>query len=152
MSNIPEDELIEYAKKYLKEKGFKKKNKRWLRVDGDFTISFLIQGSCYDKNSYYIRPGIFINALETNLYYGHFMTELSQNSFENIFSEFENFVTTWTDKTLIKKIVTNFTEWDKRNPLQQRRADLVDYEKDPAPSDVCFGIPEPVIAYILANF
>ena len=51
VSNIPETELIEYVKKQLKEKGFKKKNKRWTKVVEDFTISFLIQGSCYDKQS-----------------------------------------------------------------------------------------------------
>ena len=152
MSNISESELIEYAKKQLKGKGFKKKNKRWTKVDGDFIISFLIQGSCFDKDVYYIRPGIFINTLETNLYYGHFMTELSQDSLENIFAEFESFVTTWTDKDMVKKIVSEFAEWDKRNPLEKRRAGLVDYEKDPVPSRVCFSISESVIDYILQNF
>ena len=152
MSNIPEIELIEHAKKHLKEKGFRKKNKRWTKVDGDFTISFLIQGSCYDKDSYYIRLGIFINALETNLYYGHFMTELKQDSIEDIFCEFERFVTTWTNKATVKKTVTDFIEWDKRNPLEKRRAGLVDYEKDPVPSKVCFGIPAHVIEYILVHF
>lgn len=152
MSRVPENELIEYAKKYLKEKGFKKKNKRWTKVDEEFTISFLIQGSIYDKDDYYIRPGIFINALETNLYYGHFMTELPQDSIENIFCKFEEFVTIWTDKAAVKKIVTDFIEWEKRNPLEKRREGLVDYEKDPVPSRVCFCIPERVIEYILANF
>ena len=152
MSNIPETELIEYVKKQLKEKGFKKKNKRWMKVVEDFTISFLIQGSCYDKDSYYIRPGVFINALETDLYYGHFMTELAQDSLENIFCEFEKFVAIWTDKVAIKKIIADFIEWDKRNPLEKRRAGLVDYEKDPVPSKVCFGIPAHVIEYILVHF
>lgn len=152
MSHIPENELIEFAKKYLKEKGFKKKNKRWTKVDEDFTISFLIQGSRFDKDSYYIRPGIFINELQTNLYYGHFMTELEQDSLEKIFCEFENFVAIWTDKNKIKNIVTEFTEWDRRNPLEKRRAGQVDYEKDPVPSSVCFSIPDTVIGYILENF
>ena len=152
MSKIPEIELIDYAKKKLKEMGFKKKNKRWTKVVGDFTISFLIQGSCYDKDNYYIRPGIFINALETDLYYGHFETELPQDSLENVFSEFENFVKTWTNKAAVKKIILDFIEWDKRNPLEKRRAGLVDYEKDPVPSKVCFGILETVLEYILKNF
>ena len=154
MSSVSEIELIEYAKKYLKERGFKKKNKRWTKVDGDFTVSFLIQGSGYDKDSYYIRPGIFINDFETDLYayYGHFETELSQDSLENIFREFEDFVAMWTDKRAVKRIVEAFVEWDKRNPLEKRRAGLVDYEKDPVPSRVCFSIPESVIKYILANF
>ena len=152
MSKIPENELVEYAKRYFKEKGFKKKNKRWLKEEPDFTISFLIQGSNWDKDMYYIRPGIFINGLETNLYYGHFMTELAQDSLENIFCEFEKFVAIWTDKVAIKKIIADFIEWDKRNPLEKRRASLVDYEKDPVPSKVCFGIPAHVIEYILVHF
>ena len=152
MSNIPENELIEYAKKYFKEKGYKKKNKRWLKEMQYFTISFLIQGSCWDKDAYYIRPGIFINGLETDLYYGHFDTELKQDSIENIFNEFEKFVEIWTCKPAIKKIVLEFLEWDKRNSLEKRRAGLVDYEKDPVPSRVCFGIPESVIKYIVENF
>ena len=28
---LPEEQLIEYAKPYLKAKGFKKKNKRWTK-------------------------------------------------------------------------------------------------------------------------
>ncbi len=35
---ISEDELIEYAKDYLKQKGFKKKNKRWTKDIGEFRI------------------------------------------------------------------------------------------------------------------
>ena len=39
---LPEEELIEYVKPYLKSKGFKKKNKQWTKDTGEFTISFLI--------------------------------------------------------------------------------------------------------------
>ena len=154
MSSISETELIEYAKKYLKERGYKKKNKRWTKMEGDFTISFLIQGSSYDKDAYYIRPGIFINDFGTDLYayYGHFETELPQDSLENIFKEFETFVAAWTDKHTIRQTIEAFIEWDKRNPLDKRRAGEVDYEKDPVPSHVCFNIPESVVKYILANF
>lgn len=149
MSFVPEDELIEYAKKYLKERGYKKKNKRWTKIDGDFSISFLIQGSCYDKETYYIRPGIYLNELDTsNDYYGHFWTELSKESVEKIFAEFEKFVSVWTDKAKIRKMV----EWNKRNPIEKRRADLVDYKKDPVPSKVCFSIPEYVLKYIFETF
>ena len=71
---LPEEQLIEYAKPYLKARGFKKKNKRWTKETQEFTISFLIQGSSFSKENYYIRPGIFINELmPTELYYGHWM-------------------------------------------------------------------------------
>ena len=60
---LSEKELIEYAKPILKANGFKKKGKRWIRTDAQFTRVFFIQGSCYDKNDYYIRPGIYINEL-----------------------------------------------------------------------------------------
>ena len=60
---LPEEELIEYVKPYLKAKGFKKKNKTWTKDIGDFTIYFYVQGSCFSKETYYIRPSIRINAL-----------------------------------------------------------------------------------------
>ena len=48
-----------------------------MKQTDDFTISFLIQGSSYDKEDYYIRPGIFINDLmPTDFYYGHLITDI----------------------------------------------------------------------------
>ena len=55
---LPEEQLIEYAKPYLKANGFKKKNKRWTKDIGEFTLCFYIQGSFYAKENYYIRPGV----------------------------------------------------------------------------------------------
>ena len=52
---LSEEQLIEYVKPYLKAKGFKKKNKRWTKNIGEFTICFYIQGSCFSKEDYYIR-------------------------------------------------------------------------------------------------
>ena len=46
-ASIPQDELIAYAKDYLKKRGYKKKNKRWTKDVGDFTLCFYIQGSVY---------------------------------------------------------------------------------------------------------
>ena len=149
---IPEEEMIEYAKKILKERGYKKKGTRWTKAEGEFTISFYLQGSSYAKENYYIRPGISLNTVNTDDHYGHFYTEIKQTTIENVFQEFDEFVNTWTNKERIKKIVEEFLEWDKRNPLEKRRAGEVDYEKDPVPSLVCFGIPQVVIKYILDNF
>ena len=51
---LTEEALIEYVKPYFKSKGFKKKGKRWVKETDEFTISFLIQGSSYSKEGYYI--------------------------------------------------------------------------------------------------
>ena len=156
--SISEKALIEYVKPYLKAKGFKKKNKRWTKDIGDFTICFYIQVSCYSKEKYYIRPSVYINALlQTNLGYGHFMTEIEQTSPEEIMQKFEQWCEEWTNKNLIKKRLIAFMEWEERNPLEKRRANLVDYEKDPVPAEEFFMIDIPptvssTTQYILDNF
>ena len=87
---LTEEALIEYVKPYFKSKGFKKKGKRWVKETDEFTISFLIQGSSYSKEGYYIRPGIFINALlPTDNYYGHWMTEIEQTTAAEVVKRFE---------------------------------------------------------------
>jgi hypothetical protein len=47
-------------------------------------------------------------------------------------------------------------EWEKRNPLEKRRAKLVDHEKDPVPAEEFFSIDSPPWCspkkYILENF
>lgn len=148
-----EEELIAYVKPYLKSKGFKKKNKRWIKEIDEFTISFLIQGSSYSKEDYYIRPGIFINALlPTDLYYGHWMTEFEYDTPEKIISEFEKWYEEWTNKPLIKERLLAFLKWEKRNPLEKRRAGLVDYENDPVPAQEFFVIDLKTMQFILDNF
>ncbi|MBE6792957.1 MAG: DUF4304 domain-containing protein [Ruminococcaceae bacterium] len=150
---LPEEELIEYAKPYLKAKGFKKKNKRWTKDIGEFTLCFYIQGSCYAKEDYYIRPGIYINALlPTNLGYGHFMTQIEQTTPEEIMQKFEQWCKEWTNKTLIKERLLAFIEWEERNPLEKRRAKLVDYKNDPVPAEEFFMIDTKTKPYILDNF
>lgn len=141
---LTEEALIAYAKPYLKERGFKKKNKRWTKDMGDFTVSFLIQGSVYSKENYYIRPGVFINALQpTPLYYGHFMTEIPQTDPETVMRDFECWCREWTDKALIKERLIAFIQWEERNPLEKRRANLVDYKADPVPAQEFFAMDSP---------
>ena len=150
---LPEEELIEYVKPYLKAKGFKKKNKRWTKDIGEFTISFLIQGSSFSKEEYYIRPGIFINALmPTELYYGHWMHGIEPTTPEEIMQKFEHWCEEWTNKSLIKERLIAFMEWEERNPLEKRRAKLVDYENDPVPAEEFFMIDTKTKPYILDNF
>ena len=123
---LSEEELIAYAKPWLKAKGFKKKGKRWTKDIGEFTLCFYIQGSCYCKEDYYIRPGIFVNALmPTQRTYGHWKTEIPRTTPEEILAKFDQWCLEWTDKALIKQRLLAFLEWDQRNPLEKRRANLV---------------------------
>lgn len=155
---IPEEELIAYAKPYLKAKGFKKRNKCWTKNIGEFTLCFYLQGSCFSKEDYYIRPGIFVNALMPTIRtYGHWMTQIEQTTPEEIMVKFDQWCEEWTDKLLIKQKLLAFIEWEKRNPLDKRRANLVDYHEDPVPAHEFFGIDIPptepsVTQYILDNF
>ena len=152
-SILSEQKLTEYAKLYLKEKGFKKKNKRWTKETQEFTISFLIQGSSFSKEDYYIRPGIFINALmPTQQYYGHLMCEISANKPEEIMNKFETWCNEWTNKSLIKERLLSFIEWENRNPLEKRRANLTDYKTDPVPAQEFFMLDLKTKQFILDNF
>ena len=150
---IPEENLIAYAKPYLKAKGFKKKNKRWTKDVGDFTLCFFIQGSCYSKEEYYIRPGVFINALpSTTWMYGHFMTDIPQTTPEEILAKFEKWCEEWTNRDLIKARLLAFIEWEKRNPLENRIANLVDYDADPVPAYEFFTANLQTKQHVLDSF
>ena len=150
---LPEEQLIEYAKSYLKAKGFKKKNKRWTKDTGEFTLCFYIQGSSYSKEDYYIRPGIFINALmPCDDVYGHFMLEIEPSTPEEVVSKFDDWCEEWTNKSLIKERLIAFMEWDKRNPLEKRRAGLVDYDADPVPSREVFATTLVLKQFLLDHF
>lgn len=136
--NVPEEQLLAAAKIYWKERGFKKVRKRWTKTVGDITYSFYVQGSRWDKQDYYVRPGIVFNALEREpvVDYGHVYKDIAVNTVEQIFGDTQTFFNEWSDKQLIKERVRAFIQWDKRNPLERRRANLVDYEKDPVPADL----------------
>jgi hypothetical protein len=153
---VNQNELIEYAKSYLKPKGFKKKNKRWTKDIGEFTLVFYIQGSVYSKENYYVRPGIFINKLllsiPLNPVYGHFWNSLRSEKIDDVLIDFEKFCEDWTDKKLIRDRALAFIEWDKRNPLEKRRAGTVDYIKDPVPAEEFFTMDDYVIEYIVKSF
>ncbi len=156
---LTKEELIAHVKPYLKSKGFKKKNNRWTKDIGEFTLCFYIQGSCFSKEDYYIRPGIFVNALlPTRRTYGHWDFQIAPTTPEEIMNKFEKWCEEWTDKALIKTRLKAFMEWEERNPLEKRRANLVNYEKDPVPAREFFGIdklpgePLSIQQYILDNF
>ena len=157
-SILPLEELIEYAKPYLKAKGFKKKNRRWTKDVGEFTLCFYIQGSSFSKDSYYIRPGVFVNALMPTLQvYGHWFFEIEPTTPEEVIGKFEKWCEEWTNKALIRSRLKAFIEWEKRNPLEKRRSGSVDYDADPVPAREFFSIDIPptnpsVSQYILDNF
>lgn len=150
---LTQEQLIKYVTPYLKAKGFKKKNNRWTKESQEFTISFLIQGSSFSKENYYIRPGIFINALmPSKQYYGNWMCDIVPTTPERIMSEFEDWCKEWTDKSLIKERLNSFIEWEKRNPLEKRRENMVDYEADPVPAQEFFMIDSNTKQFVLENF
>ena len=153
---LTKEVLIDYAKSYLKEQGFKKKGNRWVKTSGDFTLVFYVQGSQFSKADYYIRPAIIINALMpdslSNCHGVAFPAALRQESPEQVMEDFETFCREWTDKALIKTRCEAFIEWDRRNPLEKRRAGLVDYISDPVPSRKFFQLSSNTLQYILDNF
>lgn len=152
-NRLTEEELIAYAKPFLKECGFKKKNKRWTKAEEDFTLVFWIQGSCWDKENYYVRPGIFINALEPPVFVeGHLSTEIEQRTPEQVMRDSMCFFNEWTNKKLFRKRLEAFVEWEERNPLEKRRKNEVDYEKDPVPAEELFELSESAKEYILKHF
>lgn len=155
---LTEYDLIEGITPYLKQKGYKKKGKRWIKDIGEFTLCFYLQGSSYDVDDYYIRPGIFINGVaHCGLdFYGHFFVELKRQSVEQVLKDYEQFITEWTDKPLIKQRLIDFNKWEERNPLEKRRSltSKDAYKDDPIPDkcDMFFKVSDILKSYILKNF
>ena len=147
---VSEEELIEYVKPILKARGFKKKAKRWTKTTEHFTYLFFIQGSCYDKDAYYVRPGVVFNDITAEAWaYGHIFIDIPVTTKEEILSEAERFFSAWSNMEELKRKVAEFVEWEKRNPLEKRRERTVDYEADPVPAEELFWLPEPAKEQIL---
>ena len=85
-------------------------------------------------------------------FYGHFMLEIESSTPEEVVSKFDDWCEEWTNKSLIKERLLSFIEWDKRNPLENRRAGLVDYEADPVPAREFFLATLGLKQFILDNF
>lgn len=141
--NVSEEELIEFIKPILKEKGFRKKAKRWTKKTEHFSYIFFIQGSSYDKDDYYVRPGIIINDIQAEPWvYGHFFVDIPVTTKEEILEQTEELFSQWASIEYLKKTVADFVEWEKRNPVEKRRAREVDYEADPVPAYELFSLTE----------
>ena len=80
------------------------------------------------------------------------MTEIEQTTPEEVLCDFEQWCEEWTNKSLIKERLLAFMEWEERNPLEKRRANLVDYEADPVPADEFFWFDLKTKQYILDKF
>ena len=133
--NVSEEDLIEYIKPILKERGFSKKAKRWTKTSEHFTYLFFIQGSVYDKDGYYVRPGVIVNDIKAPpLTYGHFHIDIPVTTKEEVLEKALAFFSLWSSVEYLKKMVTDFVEWEKRNPIEKRREGNVDYEADPVPA------------------
>lgn len=141
--NVSEEELIEFIKPILKDKGFRKKAKRWMKITEQFTYMFYIQGSSYDKDDYYVRPGIIVNCIQAEPWaYGHLHIDIPVTTKEEILQKAEDFFSQFSSIEYLKKTVADFVAWEKRNPVEKRRAGEVDYEADPVPAYSLFSLTE----------
>jgi len=139
--NVSEEELIEFIKPILKDKGFRKKAKRWTKTTEHFSYIFFIQGSSYDKDDYYVRPGIIVNDIQAEPgVYGHFDVDIPVTTKEEILQKAEEFFSRWSSIDYLKKTVADFVEWEKRNPVEKRRAGKVDYVADPVSAYELFSL------------
>lgn len=128
--NLSEEELIEYAKPILKEQGFAKKAKRWTKVTEHFTYCFFIQGSSFSKEDYYVRLGIIINDIDVSVSsYGHISIDVPVTTKEEVLKLSLDFFSQWDRIDSLKKLVIDFVEWEKRNPIEKRRTGNI--ESDP---------------------
>ena len=140
---VSEEELIEFIKPVLKERGFRKKAKRWTKVTEHFTYLFFLQGSTYDKDDYYVRPGVIIHDIQTEPWPGgHISIDIPVTTKQEMLERAEAFFSQWTSVEEMKSRVSAFIEWEKRNTLEKRRAGEVDYEADPVPSAGLFMLTE----------
>lgn len=85
-----------------------------------FTKEFVIQGSSFSRDAYYIRPRVYIDALADQSF-GMFTTDISHFSTEQVIRDTERFFCEWTNPGLIRAHIEAFLEWDARNPLEVRR-------------------------------
>ena len=91
--------------------------------------------------------------MPTNEYYGHYyMRDIKPTTPEEVMREFDIWCEIWTDKALIKERLLAFIEWEKRNPLEKRMANLVDYEVDPVPAREFFSFTLKAKQFVLDNF
>ncbi len=149
--NVKEAELIAYIKPILKLHGFRKKAKRWTKTTDRFTYIFFIQGSSYNKEDYYVRPGIVINDISAvpSLIYGHFHVEIPVTTKEEIITKSLEWFSRWADIDYLKKEVCQLVAWERRNPIGKRRSVGMKYDEDSMPDQCLFDLSEEAREQIL---
>lgn len=118
--SVSKEEMTEAAAAWFRKRGFRKKRLRWRKTEGAFTKEFVIQGSSFGKEAYYIRPCVYIDALKDESF-GAFTTEIAPFSTEQVLRDTERFFCEWTNPGLIRAHIEAFLEWDARNPPEARR-------------------------------
>ncbi len=119
-ADVSKEEMIKYAAAWFRKKGFRKSHLRWKKSDGIFTREFVIQGSSFSQETYYIRPCVYIDALADQSF-GMFTTDIARFAAEQVIRDTERFFCEWTNPRLIRAHIQAFLEWDARNPLEARR-------------------------------
>ena len=114
MFKAPEKaDIIEAATKHYKAKGYLKVKNRWSKEENGIEKIFFIQKSQWDKNDYYIRPGINIRELikKSRLIYGDIFYDLDcyNKSVNEIFDEADCFLEKYGNlDALMLLIKTNY--------------------------------------------
>jgi|GEM_PF-1725361 len=110
--SVSEEDLIAAARPFFKERGFRKRNKRWIKTIDDFELSFFIQSRGL-KPMYSVFAGVYLNAFEkVTDRYGHFSADIPIKTVNEILDSAEAFFKEWTDRSLIKERVLAFMATD----------------------------------------
>ena len=84
-----------------------------------------------EKEDYYVRLGIIINDIDVPVpSYGHISIDVPVTTKEEVLKLSLDFFSQWDSIESLKKLVIDFVEWEKRNPIEKRRTGNV--ESDPA--------------------
>lgn len=68
---------------------------------------------------------------------------------EEILAAAESFFSEWNDVDKLIETVKRFVAWEERNPVEKRRTNEIDYEKDPVPGQGMFTLSSKTKEHIL---
>jgi hypothetical protein len=133
---MPKEQLVSELGKILKANGYTKKGINWRKeLNDDFTLKFCVQGSRFEKGDYDVRIGVALAGFKDRdfAYYGHFWTQVTAISAEQVYSDSVDFFSEWLDKKVVYEKVRAIKEWRDRNPPEylQTLPRGANYEKPP---------------------